>query len=66
MKLLNYNLRHKKKALDFAKKRHEIGSGAQYDYFTAQNAAAAGALQVTQAKYDLIYKVKILEFYKRK
>jgi len=57
-------LEAQKKAADFTKKRYDIGVGGQYEYFAAQNNVTASELQVTQAKYDLIYKVKILEFYK--
>lgn len=49
---------------EFAKKRYDIGSATLYDYFTTQNNLANAKVQLAQAKYDYIYKVKILEFYK--
>jgi len=52
------------KSADFAKKRYDLGSASIYDYFTAQDNLANAELQLTQAKYDYLYKVKVLEFYK--
>ncbi len=52
------------KAEEFAQKRYELGSGSVYDLFTAQNNRLAAELQLAQSKYDLIYKLKVLEFYK--
>lgn len=53
-----------KKAATFARKRYEIGSASIYDYVTAQNTLANASSRLVQAKYEYIYKVKILEFYK--
>lgn len=52
------------KSAEFAEKRYEIGSASIYDYFTTQNNLANAKVQLTQAKYDYLYKVKTLEFYK--
>lgn len=52
------------KSAEFAQKRYEIGAATIYDYFTTQNALANAKIEYTNAKYDYIYKVKVLEFYK--
>lgn len=52
------------KAAEFAKKRYDIGAASIYDYFTSQNNLANAKVQLAQAKYDYLYKVKTLEFYK--
>jgi len=52
------------KASEIAKKRYDLGAGSVYDYFAAENNVNSSKLQLSQAKYDLIYKIKILEFYK--
>lgn len=52
------------KSAEFAKKRYDIGAASIYDYFTTQNNLANARVQLTQAKYDYLYKVKTLEFYK--
>lgn len=57
-------LEAQEKAAEIAKKRYDLGAGSVYDYFTAQNNIATAEIQASQAKFDFIYKVKILEFYK--
>lgn len=52
------------KSTEFAKKRYDIGTASIYDYFTTQNNLANAQVELTRAKYDYLYKVKILEFYK--
>ncbi len=51
-------------AATFAKERLDIGAASIYDYFMAQNNLATSEVEFSKAKYDYLYKVKILEFYK--
>ncbi len=53
-----------KKAEDFAQKRYDLGTASIYDLFTAQNNLANAEIQLTQSKFDYLYRVKVLEFYK--
>lgn len=51
------------KAFDYAKQRFEVGALNQVDFETAKNNLAAAKSQYAQAKYDFIFRVKVLEFY---
>lgn len=57
-------LRAAQKANEFTKKRTELGNVSIYDYFQTENNVANAQIQYTIAKYDFLYRVKILEFYK--
>lgn len=51
------------KAFDYARQRFEVGALNQVDFETAKNNLAAAQSQYSQAKYDYIFKIKVLEFY---
>ncbi len=51
------------KAFDYARQRFEVGALNQVDFETAKNNLAAAQSQYSQAKYDFIFKIKVLEFY---
>lgn len=52
------------KTYDFAQKRHEIGLLNTYDLITSQNNLARAKLDLANAQYDYVFKMKVLEFYK--
>lgn len=52
-----------KKAFEYARQRFEVGALNQVDFESAKNNLAASQSQYAQAKYDYIFKVKVLEFY---
>ena len=51
------------KAFDYARQRFEVGALNQVDFETAKNNLASAQSQYAQAKYDYIFKIKVLEFY---
>jgi len=51
------------KAFDYARQRFEVGAMNQVDFETAKNNLAAAQSQYVQAKYDFIFRIKVLEFY---
>jgi outer membrane protein len=51
-------------AFEFAKKRFDVGAANAYDFTLAQNRLANAESDLLQAKFDYVFKVKILEFYK--
>lgn len=52
------------KTYDFAQKRHDIGLLNTYDLITSQNNLARAKLDLANAQYDYVFKMKVLEFYK--
>lgn len=50
-------------AFDYAQQRFEVGSINQLDFESAKNNLASAKSQFSQAKYDYIFKIKVLEFY---
>ncbi len=52
-----------REAFDYAQRRFEVGAINQVDFETAKNNMAAAQSQFVQAKYDYIFRIKILEFY---
>lgn len=52
-----------KEAFDYAQKRFEVGAINQVDFEAAKNNMASAQSQFVQAKYDYIFRIKILEFY---
>jgi outer membrane protein len=52
------------KTYDFARKRHDIGLLNTYDLITSQNNLARAKLDLANAQYDYVFKMKVLEFYK--
>lgn len=51
------------KAFDYARQRFEVGALNQVDFESAKNNLASAQSQYAQAKYDYIFKIKVLEFY---
>lgn len=51
-------------AFENARKRYELGAINQYDYNTARNNLDMAEVQLTIAKYDYLFKLKVLDFYK--
>ena len=51
-------------AYDLATKRYEIGILSTIDYITIQTNLFTAKINQVSAKYDYIFKVKVLEFYK--
>jgi outer membrane protein len=52
------------KTYDYARKRHDIGLLNTYDLITSQNNLARAKLDLANAQYDYVFKMKVLEFYK--
>ncbi len=50
-------------AFAYAKQRFEVGAINQLDFESAKNNLASAKSQFSQAKYDYIFKIKVLEFY---
>ncbi len=50
-------------ALDYAKKRFETGSANTYDFEQAKNNYISAKVDLTNAKYDYIFKVEVMQFY---
>lgn len=51
------------RALEFAKKRHELGLISTVDFLVTQNSQYAAASNLLSAKYDLIFKLKVIDYY---
>ncbi len=51
------------RALDFAKKRYDLGLTSTVDYLVTQNAMYSAAFNLLSAKYDLIFKLKVIDYY---
>jgi outer membrane protein len=52
-----------KRALEFAKKRYELGLTSTVDLLVTQNTAFAAGANLISAKYDLIFKLKVIDYY---
>ena len=52
-----------KRALDFAKKRYDVGLISTVDFLVTQNSAFAAGYNLLSAKYDLIFKLKVIDYY---
>jgi len=52
------------KALDFAKKRYDIGLLGTLDYIITQNNLYRARIEEVSNRYDYVFKMKVLEFYK--
>jgi outer membrane protein len=52
-----------KRAFNFAVKRFEIGMINTYEYTATQSALYNASSSVLSAKYDLIFKLKVLDYY---
>ena len=51
------------RALDFAKKRYDLGLTSTVDLLVTQNSEFAAAANLVSAKYDLIFKLKVIDYY---
>jgi len=52
-----------KRALDFAKKRYDLGLTSTVDLLVTQNSEEQAAANLVSAKYDLIFKLKVIDYY---
>jgi outer membrane protein len=52
-----------KRALDFAKKRYDLGLSSTIDLLVTQNTEFASSSNMVSAKYDLIFKLKVIDYY---
>ncbi len=52
-----------KRALDFAKKRYDLGLTSTVDLLVTENSEFAAASNMLSAKYDLIFKLKVIDYY---
>jgi outer membrane protein len=52
-----------KRALDFAQKRYELGLTSTVDLLVTQNTEFAASANLISAKYDLIFKLKVIDYY---
>lgn len=50
-------------SFNYAKQRFEVGALNQFDFENAQNNLAVAKSEMIRAKYDYIFKIKVLEFY---
>lgn len=51
------------RALDFARKRYDLGLTSTVDLLVTQNTEFAAAANLASAKYDLIFKLKVIDYY---
>ncbi len=51
------------RALDFAEKRYEVGLTNTVEYLTTRNAQYRAASELASSKYDLIFKLKVVDYY---
>jgi outer membrane protein len=52
------------KAYSFAKKRYDVGMLSTFDLITSQNNLLRAKLEYTMNRFDYVFKLKVLEFYK--
>lgn len=50
-------------ALDYAQQRYRLGLLSTIDFLTTQNNAFKSASDAASAKYDLVFKLKVLDYY---
>ena len=50
-------------AYSYAEKRYNAGLTSSLEFLTATNNLTRGKVELLQAKYDLIFKIKVLDFY---
>ncbi len=50
-------------SFDYAEDRYEVGAINQFDFENAKNNLAVARSEMLRAKYDYIFKMKVLEFY---
>jgi len=57
------NYEASKSAFDFAEKKFNMGTASSFDYTNSINVMAQAESSLVQAKYDLIFKAKIIDYY---
>ena len=67
--LQKYNAAHKtveysQKAFDISKKRYDIGLLGTLDFIITQNNLYLAQIEEISSRYDYVFKMKVLEFYK--
>ncbi len=55
-----------KRALEFAKKRYDLGLTTTVDLLVTQNSMFSASSNLIIAKYDLIFKLKVIDYYSGK
>ncbi len=53
----------REQAFDYSKERYNVGLLNAFDFSQSQNQFVAAQSDVVRAKYDFIFKLKVLEFY---
>ncbi len=51
------------RAFDFAQKRYDLGLTNTVEYLTTQNNLYTASANLAKAKYDLIFKLKVIDYY---
>ncbi len=54
------------RAFDFAQKRYDLGLTNTVEYLTTQNTLYSAESKLASAKYDLIFKLKVIDYYQGK
>ena len=57
------NLEANRNAFDFAEKRFNAGAASALDFVTARNNLASAEISLNQAKFDYIFKRKVIDYY---
>ncbi len=57
------NLAAAQSAFEFAEKKFNMGTASSFDYTNAINIKAQAESTLVQAKYDMIFKSKIIDYY---
>lgn len=52
-----------RRAFDFAQKRYDLGLTNTVEYLTTQNTLYSSEARLASAKYDLIFKLKVIDYY---
>lgn len=56
-------VRSSQRAFEFAEKRYELGLTNTVEYLTTQNTQFVSESNLNSAKYDLIFKLKVIDYY---
>ena len=51
------------RAFDFAQKRYDLGLTNTIEYLTTQNTLYSSESRLASAKYDLLFKLKVIDYY---
>ncbi|MBK8416010.1 MAG: TolC family protein [Bacteroidetes bacterium] len=52
-----------RKPLSYAEKKYNVGMMSSVEFLNVRNNAAKAESDLLQAKYDLIFRIKVLDFY---